>query len=442
MLLNLEKLADKLIKMSFILLSIFFVISCNLGLQKDNYYFTILLNSKQFSSKEKAEAIDYFIRNSKATYIFLMKKLDEEDDAQKAVAAFLLGRQKNNKARLKLEKLLQDSNSPPLIVATAEALGEIGDINSAKVLIDKLKNSAPDYQYPIISALIALKGELLPVIEKVLEDREFANSKGLLLWILAEKKEEKASYLFLKYLSSLDPKILVASLHGVANLRLTQAISQVTKLLSSSNPEICSQAIMTAEALGSPQLLKPLHALLSHADPMIRSLAVEAIGIIGKEQVVPELSKFLNDEDFFVRAYAIHTLAKIGTPQTLKLINERLFQEEEPALQIAIIEELMPRGVLKDKKALLNLFKNSKDLKAQLWIAAALVNTGEENFKDFIYSKINNPKEDVKKVTLTIIKTLGDKNAIPYLKKALEKETNESIRYYINNVIQDLSLQK
>ncbi len=163
--------------------------------------------------------------------------------------------------------------------------------------------------------------------------------------------------------------------------------------------------------------IKYLTNIMSHPDQRVRKETIKIMGGIGGSHILPHLRNALNDTDPFVRTTAARMLGNT---------------KSEAAKKILLIEL--------SKKAFL-----SKDFIEKKEFYEALTRWQDKEVKDFLLATLEKKKfwnktrnEETRACAAYAIGMIGDKNAIPSLKKA-QRSKNKLLKAFTATAIKQLT---
>jgi len=160
------------------------------------------------------------------------------------------------------------------------------------------------------------------------------------------------------------------------------------------NPFLIARALMMlGEVFQDPQSLDLILPLLRHPDKEVRGRAAVALRYISEESDIPMLIQLLNDKDAFARFAAAMALSELGNPEALPFLKSLLAQ----------IHPIDRHSIERAIKCI--EIWNSPQRNKELQIAVL---------------NLDNDRE-LARWAMRKIKKLRLKDALPILKKALEK---------------------
>jgi len=418
------------------------------------------------------------------------------DDSQYTVresAARALGQTKDARAVDALVKAFQNGDWG-MRKASAKALGNIGDVKAVEgllqaiadpskkdvdryiarmaivkigdpavdTLITALNNKSLQVRLYVIDALGEIKDRrALEPLMKAFESKEL---RGRAAMALRYFKEPRVIKLLIGALHDQDAYIRSVSAEALGEIGDKQAVDPIIELLNDKINRGKSQ-VSAAVALGNlggkkatPALLKSLRS----ENVYVREASARALGKIGDPTAVDLLIETTDDEGQRVRAAAIEALGKLGSKRAVRTIIGGLNDQDHFAIRknaaealgnlgdhLAVeplIESLKDKdymvkqnaadalGKLKDISSIDPLIKVMSDGAVRKHAAFALVEIGSPALDSLAKALQTNPDEEVRRMMVLILSDIGDKRAVPALKKALGDE-HYSVREVAEQVI-------
>lgn len=225
-------------------------------------------------------------------------------------------------------KVLKSSKNTAVRARALESLGNIGDQNAIKTLIDTITSESDDSLKIAAAEAIAWADEsvLKTFVEKISGQKikgakwvlaghfikllgrpevSFRTNAAIALGRLGEKKAVKALSNSLKDTS---PKVRKASAIALGMIEDPAAINPLVEALKDSNPSVKVSVLEALNDLGiSNRHVEEVSKCLKNPDPRIRELGVLLLGKGGEDSVEPLLS-VINDNIKEVRVAAVHSL--------------------------------------------------------------------------------------------------------------------------------------
>jgi endonuclease YncB( thermonuclease family) len=186
-------------------------------------------------------------------------------------------------------------------------LGEMDNINAAKLLIPLLDNSEAAIRE---AAVIALGGFTDPESLKLLTTKALVDTA-------TPVRRANAAW-------------------ALGNTR-NQAILQplINRMKSEQNPVVLVRIIESVSMItGAEQAASDLHKLITHTNPEVRAAAVKAIGIIGLKDLYNDILQRIKDTDLKVRIAVLDTLTKLDPVKALPYLQSA---QKDPNHEIRVV---------------------------------------------------------------------------------------------------------
>lgn len=263
-------------------------------------------------------------------------RLIDRDKLKYRAKAFViktLGKMRSKKAVPILLRLLEDIKRD-IRIASAKALGDIGEISSIKPLLGRsMEDSDVNVRKAAIEALgmIRAKEAFEPLVQ-LLEKEAYPDVIEAIVISLIEIDQDR----FLKNIRSYKTEVKQV----LANITYSMDILQM--LLKCENIEVRKSAIMALGRLGTEEAITKILELISSDDKDIRKTAISALG---EAQFCSEiLFECLKDEDPWIRYFTVKAISKSCDPEILleKLIP--MLEDSFPPVVIATAEALSAIG--------------------------------------------------------------------------------------------------
>ncbi|MCP4348609.1 MAG: HEAT repeat domain-containing protein [Desulfobacterales bacterium] len=194
-----------------------------------------------------------------------------------------------------LADLLETHQDSAIRISAANALGEIGSVNTLKPLIGVLESQDSEV---VISATDAL-GKIGSI-----------NAVKPLVGVL--ESQDKTVIPLVGMLESQDSEVLISAIFSLGQIGCVKAVVPLVDLLENNHySKVKIRSISALGQIGSVKAVKSLAALLSDTDPFMRRHAASSLGQIGSAEIVELLFPLLRDEDSEVQCSAISALGNI-----------------------------------------------------------------------------------------------------------------------------------
>ncbi|MGQ9728627.1 MAG: HEAT repeat domain-containing protein [Candidatus Fervidibacter sp.] len=307
--------------------------------------------------KDLRENSDRLIRRDMARYVGelryakaaadLIDRLQNDADPEvRSACAYALGNIKAKFAIGPLQEVMgNEREEMPVRLAAAVALGQMGNEQGIKFLIDQLKSSDEKIRASAVEALRMIGKPATRLLVEAAKSKDPLQRWGAVA-ALGETGDPKAVPILLKALRDEDENVRAVAAASLGKLRYTRAAPQLVNALADKSkrvqahaewalenigeraiPAIMEGAKRTAIRLRAFRLLGRLKAReavplliagLKNPKPEVRTIAAWALGEIGDQRAVSALQRLLGDKDAEVRREAVVALGKLGAKEILR----------------------------------------------------------------------------------------------------------------------------
>ncbi len=317
-------------------------------------------NSDRLIRRDMARYIGE-LRYAKATPDLIDKLQKDADPEVRSACAYALGNIGAKFAVGPLQEVMENGKEEmPVRLAAAVALGQMGNEQGIKFLIDQLKSSDEKVRAAAVEALRTIGKPATRLLIEAAQSKDSLQRWGAVA-ALGETGDPKAVPILLKALRDEDENVRAVAAASLGKLRYARAAHQLVQALADKServqahaewalenigeraiPAIMDGAKRTATKLRAFRLLGRLKAReavplliegLKDRKPEIRSMAAWALGEIGDRRAVSALERALEDKAPEVRREAVVALGKLGAEEILKT---HLTSERNPIVRTAI----------------------------------------------------------------------------------------------------------
>ncbi len=317
-------------------------------------------NSDRLIRRDMARYIGE-LRYAKATPDLIDKLQKDADPEVRSACAYALGNIGAKFAVGPLREVMENRKEEmPVRLAAAVALGQMGNEQGIKFLIDQLKSSDEKVRAAAVEALRTIGKPATRLLIEAAQSKDSLQRWGAVA-ALGETGDPKAVPILLKALRDEDENVRAVAAASLGKLRYARAAHQLVQALADKServqahaewalenigeraiPAIMDGAKRTATKLRAFRLLGRLKAReavplliegLKDRKPEIRSMAAWALGEIGDRRAVSALERALEDKAPEVRREAVVALGKLGAEEILKT---HLTSERNPIVRTAI----------------------------------------------------------------------------------------------------------
>ena len=288
------------------------------------------------------------------------------------------------------------------------------------------------------------KKAIKPIINLLKNDRSIKIKKAA-AGALGALDAKEAIEVLISYLSHNDADLVCTCIESLGKLKAKKSIPFLVKIMKDP-PKDCNLAwsprvyVMKAlEKINDKHSLKLLIPLLKEKDWDMVYFTARTIGNFKDKSATKALINCLsNHNNHSVRWVCCEEIAKSKDTNAVKpliaLIKDKNWEPKEAAI-FAV-------GEIKDKKAipeLEQLFQNEKKFKNKLPLAIALAKLKSNISFDYLISNLNFDYNITREEIVLALGCLGNKKAIPYLKKLYVSETYYNVKSKIKEVLNDLN---
>ena len=273
-----------------------------------------------------------------------------------------------------------EENDIALKTAAIEALGNIGEPSSIKVITPYIDNEE-----------FLLKTTAIEALGKIATPQAFAILKNKLnspnrrqniqiAAILAQSSDVVAENIFNAGLTDKDPEIRIQALNTAKAMLLEKKVPVIIALLEDENENVRLEAIEAVSKLGpkNPSASEIIAKMVDDKNSQIRNAAVKALGLTANKKYIPIIKNRLSDESEMVKAQAELALVKLqGASERKKILQE---QKEQRALAPTDKNNLNYRagilisGELTDTSVIPELIEDLKNPKLSAYLKIAVIN--------------------------------------------------------------------
>lgn len=331
-------------------------------------------------------------------------------------------------------QLIETLNDPHENVrrAAAWALGNIGNSKAVPQLILALNDSDFAVRRTAIQSLGKIGNPIaVPFLIENLEGIDFSAQKAS-AEALGRIKDKEAVLPLIKNLNNPDWHIQIKSIEALGKIGDSQAVSPLIQLLENSFGNIRYEIILALGRIGKPAV-KPLIKVLNNEissydlnDPnwIDKSGTTEALIKIRKS-VLQYVIEYLEDPDPEIRQAAIHILRIIGDPDAVKTLIEIILNDQELVIRKDAVRAL---GEIKDPIIIKPLIKilDTADSVIKLQILDALGRINDPQTIDTLIKMLKDPNPRIREKTAEILGKMKNSRVIEPLQELILYEKNWS----------------
>lgn len=276
------------------------------------------------------------------------------------------------------------------------ALGNIGTIETAKILVDIIDDKEKPIQNCVVMSLGTMKNKetLKWLAETALSNAKSEIVKVNIIWSLAIAKDPQTLPFLLKAatdgntkvrektclslskfnekeilitlssaLKDSKPEVRVAALDSLRILNDKSVFDNIVKLIEDTNPEVKSAALETAGCIDFTSVREKILSALSHNDFRVRIGAVLGSFNTTIENAATVSAIAFKDKDYRVRSTTVAMLKNIWQPQVIELLIKQLEIENGRLILdiVTALEELTGESLGYSYKAWLQWWQTNQN---------------------------------------------------------------------------------
>lgn len=157
------------------------------------------------------------------------------------------------------------------------------------------------------------------------------------------------------------PRIKIAAMHEVANMRELRAVPALLAASRDADPEVQQTAIFALGALRAEDARRPLLDALPTLTPAARRVAWVALGRIGGEGVFPAIVRGTTSDEVEDRRAAIAALGKLDEPMAADYLASLFEVMGQSPLGTQVLAALQDQGALRARAALRKSLQQGRD---------------------------------------------------------------------------------
>lgn len=317
-------------------------------------------NSDRLIRRDMARYIGE-LRYAKATPDLIEKLQNDADPEVRSACAYALG---NIGARFAVgplqEAMENEKEEMPVRLAAAVALGQMGNEQGIKFLIDQLKSSDEKVRAAAVEALRTIGKPATRLLIEAAQSKDSLQRWGAVA-ALGETGDPKAVPILLRALRDEDENVRAVAAASLGKLRYARAAPQLVRALADESERVQAHAEWALENIGERAIpaimdgakrpttrlrtfrllgrLKARQAVslliegLDDRKPEVRTIAAWALGEIGDQGAISALQRALDDKEPEVRREAVVALGKLGAEEILRT---HLTSERNPIVRTAV----------------------------------------------------------------------------------------------------------
>ncbi|MCE7748448.1 MAG: HEAT repeat domain-containing protein [Candidatus Heimdallarchaeota archaeon] len=251
------------------------------------------------------------------------------------------------------------------------ALGEYGDIDVVKSLVQELKTEDEDVKVAVVNSLRQIKDRL--IIDFPNEEPESKESAIYSLNIIRYSnitKPEDIMEFFVSTLKDPNPDVKIVTIHVLGDIGDRTVVGSLIRSLSDTDIRVKAAIINALGQLEDSLAVEPLIQVLKDEDKDVRRTVVKALGQLKDKKAVDPLIHTLKDESYQVRLATINVLRQFPDMGVIDPIIEVLKDDFKEVRKTAA----QALGYFKDRRAVEPLIEalNDENLEVKVAVAYAL----------------------------------------------------------------------
>lgn len=223
-------------------------------------------------------------------------------------------------------RLVRRSESPAVRARAAEALGDLGDDDAPRTLIEAAVDD-PDERVraTAVDALGSIGGDALDRLIAKASDCDVDPGNGLPCTALIDALEHAR------------PELRMAAANAIGRDGAVDAIPPLVDRLEDVDPRVKLRAVRAAGQVADERAAAPLGALANDPRPRMRRAVASALGEIGSERSLDALTSLTVDEDVDVRVAAVRGLGHLPAPRSIGPLTDRFDDDAERVRRAAVL---------------------------------------------------------------------------------------------------------
>jgi HEAT repeat protein len=349
----------------------------------------------------RRNCIQAFTLMGEAGAPLLVKEFAHAGDEERCFIAYVCGELRYKGCATILREGVGSGN-PVLRRMAALACGKTGLTEMVGTLAGLLDDPEPEVREGAIDALARLAeadGTSVLTIAQKMAVAESSERRRDAVILYAALREADRLALLMK-----DEDMLVRrnAVTALASLRLPESTSHFVKALMDEEPDVRIAAAGALGELGGEECRESLLLALRDEDPWVKCTVLKSLGKIGGERALNAVIEAMEGADGLIMISALEALSSIGGDAALAQVRRTLGNPDEEVVKSAI--EILAES---DESTLL---------------------ASSDNI-------LAHPHWDVRSTFIrTLAARLGEQ-ALPYLEKALEIETDDLVKGQIQDIM-------
>lgn len=332
----------------------------------------------------------------------LMRRFPEVDDEERSLIAYICGELRLPGSSHLLREGMRDSSSllRKVSVKAAGKTGLTGLVKEIATLLDDTEPEVREGAVEALSRLAAEDGEEVLKIAGRLASAELPEMRCYASILFSSLGDTDKLSLLIK---DDDATVRKTAVNFLAALKKGSSVGQLVMALVDEKADVRIAVAGALGEIGGADVLEPLLLAMKDEDPSVKCAALKSLGKLrhgGARQAIVEL--LATDTDGLVTISALKTLAEIGEEGLPELLKKALYHPDEEVVKTAI-DILFRQG--------------------NAWL---------DEYREMLLA---HPHWDVRRSFIKVMVADRGKDAIPYLRSALDTEKDDLVREQILDIM-------
>ena len=324
----------------------------------------------------------------------LIDEYPTADDDERCFIIYLCGELRYRGCVSLLSEGMLDAN-PQLRKASLVAAGKTGLVVFINEIAHLLDDAEPEVREGALDALYRLAEADMPAVARIagkLVSSEIPEKRHNAAILCAALGDNDKLLLLIK---DEDASVRKAAVGSLAKLRSATSIGHLVMALVDEDPDVRIAAVGALGAIGGDEVLNPLLLALKDEDPWVKCAALKSLGNLGDVTALPSIIELFESAEGLVMISALETMAQIGGETGVALVEKALDNPDEEVVKAAI---------------------DILTLHGESWI--------------HVYREklLSHPHWDVRSSFIKAMAAQLGKDALPYLRAALDTETDDLVK--------------
>jgi HEAT repeat protein len=352
----------------------------------------------------RSYCLQAFDSMGEAGAVSLLDAFSTADEDERCFIAYACGELRYEGCAPILAEGMRDAG-PMLRRVSALVAGKMGLASLLGEIIPLLDDSEPEVRKGAIEALSRLagheRGAVLTLAQMLVNDKLPEKRRDAAILLAALEDVEKLSLL----IKDEDAVVRMAAVSSLARLRSMTSVGHLVMALVDENNDVRVAAAGALGEIGGAEVLEPLLLVLQDDDLWVRCAALKSLGKLKDERALQAIVRVRENADGMVMIAALEALAEIGGAVALYMVKQALDDPDEEVVKAAI---------------------NILAVHGDDWL---------EEYADKLLAHYH---WDVRSSFVRVMADIWGDRALPHLKAALARETDDLVRVRIMDVMDRL----